>query len=93
MRAYCSRWEPDTKTVDRMIKMRMDGHTYREIAVGIGVTKDLVVNWFLRTTGKTKGIYKGYHSKDEVHRRCGVYFDCTSLAEDLKGDCDAGSNF
>lgn len=84
MRAYCSRWEPDGDTVDRMIKMRMGGYTYSEIAFVVGQPKELVVNWFLRTTGKTIGIHKGYYSKDEVHKRCGVYFDCACMAEELE---------
>jgi alkylated DNA nucleotide flippase Atl1 len=69
-----------------MIEMRRGGYTYSEIAFIVGQPKERVVNWFLRTTGKTIGIHKGYHSKDEVHKRCGVYFDVTSLAEDLKGE-------
>lgn len=89
MRTNKNKWVPDQQTVDLMLRMRLENHTYKEIAAVVGRSKDLVGHWFLMNTGKVIGNYKGYHSKDEVHKRCWVYFDCTSLAEDLKGDCDA----
>lgn len=66
-----------------IVAMRRDGATYGEIAKELGLDKNKLVRWYLETMGKTIGIRPGgYHSKENVHRRMGVYFDVTSLIEE-----------
>ena len=53
-----------------------------------GLTKNRLVRWYLETMGKTIGIRPGgYHSKENVHKRFGVYFDVTSLIEEEDSEC------